>query len=342
MATTNQRLAALENFMAQQKQTNLLLSESIAAIEDKIDTPVPSTGFLSLPLSPSKIITGQTGVIIEGLRFENTTVRSIYIGNSSNIIIRNCFFNKSLEEGIVIENSKNVTIEKCLFNGVTTGVYATTSQGIKVINNQFVNVRKRADNARGQFVQFNNVTGAGNEVSGNKGENFAGESNPEDLVNMYGSSGTSVSPILIKNNMFRGGGPSGSGGGIIAGDYNGSYITIDGNTLLNPGQYGIAIAGGNNNVVTNNKIFSKQFTWSNIALYIWMQGGATSCANNTIKGNRAAWVNKNGVSNVAWNAGNCTGTVFENPAPITESELNVPAHLIDYVTPEELLRIRGK
>lgn len=339
------RLKAAELEIIKQMSTNLLFSESIAAIEDKLDStpvPVPSTGYLSLPLSTVKTIANQTNAVIENLRFENATGVMIKITNSSNITIRNCFFNKGAAEAINVYMGANIRVENCLFNGVTTGVYASISTGIKVINNQFVNVRKRADNARGQFIQFNNVTGEGNEVSGNKGENFAGESNPEDLINMYGSSGTAISQILIKGNMFRGGGPSGSGGGIIAGDYNGSYITIDGNTLLNPGQYGIAIAGGNNNVVTNNKIFSKQFAWSNIALYIWMQGGATSCANNTVKGNRATWINKNGVSNVAWNAGNCTGTVFENPAPITEAELNVPEHLIDYITPEELLRIRGK
>lgn len=71
-----------------------------------------------------------------------------------------------------------------------------------------------------------------------------------------------------------------------------------------------------------------------------MQGGATSCANNNIKGNRASWINKDGVSNVAWNAGNCTGTVWEYPTPITEIELAVPQHLITFVTPEELLNLR--
>ena len=69
---------------------------------------------------------------------------------------------------------------------MTTGVYASTSQGLKVRNNQFVNVRQRkttnADGtitkARGQFVQFNTCSGVGNEISGNKGENFQGESDP--------------------------------------------------------------------------------------------------------------------------------------------------------------------
>ena len=311
--------------------------------ESAISASVTTTPrYLYLKTGTPQTISGKTNIVIENLRFEKAPGVVLKISNSSNITIRNCFFGRSGAEAIVLEGCSNVRVEKNLFTYNTTGVYAASSKTIKVINNQFVNVRKRADGARGQFVQFNNVTGAGNEISGNRGENFAGQSNPEDLINLFKTSGTAASPVLIKSNMFRGGGPSASGGGIIAGDYSGSYIAINGNTLLNPGQYGIAIAGGNNNVVTNNKIFSKQFTWSNIALYIWMQAGSTSCTNNVIKSNRATWTNKNGISNVAWNAGNCSGTTWEKPTPITEAELNVPAHLISFVTAAELTQLRSR
>lgn len=318
-----------------------------------IPAPVGSK-YLTLPLSPSKIISGQSNVIIENLRFENATGAMINISNSSNITIRNCFFNKGAAEAISVYIGTNIRVENCLFYGVTTAFYASTSQNLKVINNQAVNMRQRSGPARGQFVQFNNVRSAGNEISGNKIENFyedynssnpylPGVSNPEDAISMFGgTSGTAASPILIRNNIIRGGGPSQSGGGIVAGDHSGSYITIDGNTLLNPGQYGIAIAGGSNNIITNNKIFSKQTPWSNNPLFIWMQAGSTVCANNTIKSNRATWTDKAGNLNGGWNAGNCTNTIWEKPTPITEAELNVPAHLIDFVSPEELLKIRGK
>jgi len=307
-------------------------------------TPTPTTGYLALPLSPAKDLSGQSNVIIENLRFENVPGIALKLHGSSNITIRNCFFNKAGLEAIDIQQSTNITVTNCLFNGVETGVYALNSQTIKVNNNQFVNMRQRRKEdgsgaGRGQFVQFNSSGGPGCEIMNNKGENFFGESDPEDMINMYSSSGTAASPILIKGNVFRGGGPSESGGGIIAGDNNGSYVIIDGNTLMNPGQYGISIAGGNNNIVINNKIFSKQFSWSNIALYIWAQAGA-ACSNNTIKSNRASWINKDGVQNLAWNAGNCTGTVWEDPTLITEAEMNVPAHLIDFITPTELLQIR--
>lgn len=311
--------------------------------------PVQSK-YLMLPLSGARVISGQSNIVIENLRFENTSVASLIINNSSNIIIRNCFFNKSMAEAIAIEGGSNIRVDSCLFFGVMTGVYAATSKTIKVLNSQFVNVRQRSGPARGQFVQFNNVQGG--EVSGNKGENFyedysasniPGASNPEDMISMFGgTSGTAALPLIIKGNTFRGGGPSQSGGGIVAGDHDGSYIRIEGNTLFNPGQYGIAIAGGSNHVITGNKIFSKQFPWSNNPLFIWAQSGSIVCANNVIRSNRAYWINRDGERNGGWNAGNCTNTVWEYPTTITEAEMNVPAHLISFITPDELLKLRGK
>jgi parallel beta-helix repeat protein len=314
-------------------------------VADPIVVPTPSK-YLSLPLSPARDLTGQSNVIIENVRIENAPGIALKLHGSNNITIRNCFINKAALHGIAIENSTNINIYNNLIYGVESAVYALNSQTIKVNNNQFVNMRQRrkADGTGGglgQFVQFNASGGAGCEIMNNRGENFFGESDPEDLINMFSSSGTAASPILIKGNMFRGGGPSTSGGGIIAGDNNGSYVTIDSNTLMNPGQYGIAIAGGHNNIITNNKIFSKQFSWSNIALYIWAQSGAF-CSNNAIRGNRANWINRDGVQNLAWNAGNCTGTLWESPTTITEAEMAVPAHLINFITAEELLKIRGK
>lgn len=306
-------------------------------------TPIPSNGYLSLPLSTAIIVSSKTNVVIENVRFENTASVSLYISGSSGITVRNCFFNKSGAEAIVIEGSKSVTIENCLFNGATCGVYATTSQGIKVINNQFVNMRMRADNSsRGQFVQFNTVTGAGNEISGNKGENFTGESNPEDMISLYKSSGTSASPILIRNNKGRGGGPSLSGGGIVAGDYGGDYIRIENNQLVNPGNYGIAVAGGNYNVLNNNRVYSDFHSYNNAGVIIWAQGGV-SCSNVTYTNNHVNWPYKLGGQNNAFIEGNCgavvqSGNVFNESLSVMIPDF--PSHLIDFITPTELLTIR--
>jgi pectate lyase len=302
-------------------------------------TPTPTTGYLALPKAAAKLISGQSNVVIENLQFADIDGNGVNIKGSNNVIIRNCFFNKGTAEAISIENSSTITIENCLFNGVTTGVYGLESQTIKITCNQFVNVRQRSGGGRGQFVQFNNVTGAGNAIENNRGENFAGESDPEDLISLFSSSGTAASPISVRNNIFRGGGPSTSGGGIMSGDYGGGYQVVENNTLLDPGQYGIAAAGGSNISLINNKIYAKQQPFTNNPLYVWAQQGA-SCSNITVKGNRVNWTDKNGSINNGWNAGNCSNTSFEYPTTISLAEMNVPDHLITMITPAELLQIR--
>lgn len=306
-----------------------------------VPIPTPTSKYLSLPVSNPLVISGQSNVIIDGRRFENSPGKAIRIQNSSNITIRGCFINKAGEEAIDIENSSNITIEACLIGGAVTGVYALNSQTIKVINNQFFNVRLRTQGGRGQFVQFNGVSGPGNAVDNNRGENWLGESNPEDLVSFYASSGTAASPISCRNNMFRGGGPSASGGGIMTGDHGGGYQIVENNTLLDPGQYGIASSSGTNIQLINNKIYARQQPFTNNPLYVWKQS-ETTCSNITVKGNRVNWTDKLGVKNNGWNAGNCSNVTFEYPTTITLAEMNVPAHLLNFVTPEELLKIRGK
>ena len=303
-------------------------------------TPAP-TAYLSLTKSEAKAIYDQSNVVIENLRFENIDGIALNIKKSNNIIIKNCFFNKATAEAINIEGSANISVENCLFNGVTTGVYAMESQTIKISNNQFVNVRKDTSGGRGQFVQFNEVTGAGNAIENNQGENFYGESNPEDLISFFKSSGTAGSPILVRNNMFRGGGPSASGGGIMTGDYGGGYIVVANNTLLNPGNHGIAVAGGSNISILDNKIFAIQQAFSNNPLYVWAQAGV-ACSNIIVKGNRANWTNMKGERNYGWNSGNCdsTSTSFEYPTTISLEEMKVPEHLITMITLAELLEIR--
>ena len=297
--------------------------------------------YLSLPEETPVTYKNISNLVIENLQFTNKSGANLVFINCRDITIRNCYFGRSGAEAIVLEECSNIQIEKCLFAYNLTGVYAASSSTIKVINNQFVNVRQRSGPARGQFVQFNHVTGAGNEISDNKGENFPGESNPEDLISMFKSSGTAASPIRIKNNMFRGGGPSTSGGGIVLGDYGGRFIIAENNTLLNPGQYGMAVAGGSDMTILNNKIYARQQPFTNNPLFVWAQAGV-SCSDIIVKDNRANWIDKKGNINGGWDAGNCKNTSFEYPAPITEAEMNIPAHLIDFVTPDELLKIREK
>ncbi|MFW5700948.1 MAG: T9SS type A sorting domain-containing protein, partial [Cyclobacteriaceae bacterium] len=80
------------------------------------------------------------------------------------------------------------------------------------------------------------------------------------------------------------------------------------NILVNPGQYGIAIAGGSSVQLIDNSIYGKQQSFTNVGLYVWNQDTSVSCANHIIAGNRVNWTNNNGKKNPSWNANNC-GTI---------------------------------
>jgi hypothetical protein len=155
------------------------------------------------------------------------------------------------------------------------------------------------------MVQFDNVTGKGNRVNDNICENIAGESHPEDIINMYETHGTPEDPVQITGNWIRGGGPSKTGGGIMAGDSGGSYMIIKDNILVNPGQYGIAVASGSHIKILGNKLYSKQMPFTNTGLYIWNQFANKACAEDTISGNVINWTDSTGTANPLWDGGNC-------------------------------------
>lgn len=304
----------------------------------------PTTGvkFLELPIIGPQDFSGKSGLVFENKRIVNApgVAFKLYSG-ANNITIRNCFFDGAAGVLVELENASNITIENCLFADGYSGVYAAGSSNIKVINCQFVNMRIQRSSTGafirlGNMMQFNSCGDI--QVLDNKGENFP-EADPEDMISFYRSSNG-----LVKNNVFRGNPTatwSTSGGGIIAGDYGGNNVILEDNTLMTPGNYGMAIAGGTNMIIRNNKIFSARNAISNNPLYVWAQQGAV-CGTITVTNNRVSWIDKNGVVNNGWNAGNCSNTIFQAPTSITFAEMGVPTHLIDKITPAELLIVRGK
>jgi hypothetical protein len=201
--------------------------------------------------------------------------------------------------GIHAYKSYNITVDNSFFTNVASGVYAeqTTNGGIVVNNNQFLNMV--GPFPRGQFVQFNNVSGAGSAVTNNKGEDILNQSHAEDAISMYQSNGTASSPIMISGNWIRGGGPSSSGGGIMLGDEGGSYLVAQNNILVNPGEYGMAIAGGDHNSILNNTIYSTSQSFTNVGLYVNSINGYT-VTNATVSGNKVLFYNNNNYANNCW------------------------------------------
>ncbi|NDP20089.1 MAG: right-handed parallel beta-helix repeat-containing protein [Paludibacter sp.] len=268
----------------------------------------------STPIS----LNGVSNRTISNLKISNSKGNCITLTNCSNITIDNCKLGPSIGEGVSIEGCSNITVKYSSMESIRTGVYAVTSTGIKVEYNEVKNLQ--GPMPRGQMVQFDKVTGTGNSISYNVCENIAGKSNPEDAISLYQSQGTENDRIKIIGNVIRGGGPSNSGGGIMVGDNGGSYVLVENNILVNPGQYGISVTSGHNITVTNNKIYSRKFPFSNVGLYVWRQYEYETHT-ITISNNEINYTNKLGFLNNLWNAGN-SGSIKGWKTNFYNSKLN--------------------
>ena len=206
--------------------------------------------------------------------------------------------------GIAIHHAHDILVDHNSFDDVAGGFYVVLSTNNIIFDHNYA-TRIHSIGNRGNIAQFNNVNGTGNKITCNVSD----QSTPgyvegtADQINMWMSSGTIASPILIKYNKIRGGGPSQSGGGIIIGDGGGSFIHVDTNILVNPGQYGVAISGGHDNKLLNNKVYSSSLPWSNVGVYVWNQY-APAAYNDEVSGNRVNWTKRDGSTSNWWNGGN--------------------------------------
>ena len=247
------------------------------------------------------IIYGEIDKVIENISIENCPDAGIRISNSRGITVRNVSINGTTGSGIFVERSEDITIEENTISNNVTGVYTVFSTGVTVQCNSITNPRGPVPH--GQFVQFDKAIGR-NTIACNWGRNEAGAGLPEDAINLYQSVGAADGPIVVRNNFLVGGGPSESGGGIMLGDGGGAYQDAFGNLLIDPGQYGIGVASGENMSVTNNTVIAKSQPFTNVGIYVWNQY-ATACAGVEVSGNRVSWVNRDGVSNPYWDGANC-------------------------------------
>lgn len=306
-------------------------------------------------------ITGNSGVtIIRGKKFTNTNQafqwgNCVYInGGSGTIIFEGCYFGPSEGLGLEAENfTGTLIIRNCLFANNRGGVYLTNSSGITIIEyNQFVNphnLDRAADKRsnRGQAVQLNACSGT-IRIRYNVGESFRGEGYTEDWISLYQTNGSSGNPALVEYNVFRGGGPSASGGGIMTGDSDteggSSWQTVRFNRILDGGNYLFACAGGSNIVITNNKGYQPLRPWSNVGGYAY--NGTASCdtinfSDNNIVCNSASNPPTNHYYLPTNDGAQCTNRTYNNNvSTIDEAGLGLAARLITFVSEDQLLKIR--
>ena len=280
---------------------------------------------LASPIS----LTGARNLTISGDSINGGSVPCISLINCTNIRITHCKLVNSKTLGINLSNCTGIMVDSNYVANVSTGVFAVDSKSIQVEYNQMQNMQ--GPYPKGAFVQFDNVSSTYNRVSHNRFENIPGASYPEDAISMYKSNGTAADPIVITDNWIRGGGPSKTGGGIMLGDNGGSYQTATYNTLVNPGQYGMAVSGGTNMQISGNKIYSKAQSFSNVGLYYWNQSGLPSSA-ITISGNRVNFSSQQyGLNNFYLGSGNTAPTGWSsNVYDPTLNATTLPNTIITY------------
>lgn len=222
------------------------------------------------------------------------------IVRSSNVVLDGYHFTGSGSSDCVrIEGASNVTVKNSKFTNCHKGVYALNASNIVVTNNTFT--ADRSDRGR-NAVQFDKVSRG--RIANNSISVSIGGTKAEDHINLYKSNGTAANPIYVENNTIRGGGPSRSGSGIMLGDGGGSYQVARNNILVNPGQVGIGVAGGQYISVLSNKVYSPARSWSNVGIYIWNQYDP-ACSGHTVSYNEVDWRNSSGSRNGFWDGKNC-------------------------------------
>jgi parallel beta-helix repeat protein len=248
------------------------------------------------PVGPIRV-RGTEPVVIDGKWVTDPDGRCIDIFGAPEITITNSIIGPCGATAIQIEGSSKVTISDNRVVDSPNGINVLTSRQVDVRHNEFVNAGRN-------FVFFDKVTGPGNRISDNVGFNRLGESEAEDFINLYKSSGTAESPIIVSGNHLENGGPSTSGSGIMTADAGGAHQLIENNTLVNPGQVGIGVASGTDITVRGNRVVGEQLDWSNIGIYVWEQYGLP-CSDIRVENNLVRWSNAEGQSNGWWNGGGC-------------------------------------
>jgi hypothetical protein len=240
---------------------------------------------------------------------------------------------KGAVKGIFLYTSTftNINMSNNNITGVRIGLYTgtyignkTSSNGLIVDNNVFLNMDARPSNGNngyissgqynGQAIHIGTISGLpGVDIGWNEVMNTAGSSSTGNLIELNQSSGTSSSPINIHNNFVSGAFPTLPGtdlyafgaiavnGGASDTAANASaFVNINNNEVVATANYGIAILAGNNVTVQNNRVISSGFLPNGTTFYPMSSYGNAAGAVNVNQYNQAATVffNNNVTNNV--------------------------------------------
>ncbi|MGP9818906.1 right-handed parallel beta-helix repeat-containing protein [Salinarimonas sp. NSM] len=253
------------------------------------------------------LVRGATRVVLDGLSLSRCGGAGVRIEGAREVVLRDLAVTDAVESGVVIDGSADVLVLGGSVERAASGVYAHRSTGVVVRATWFLDMQ--GPQPRGQGVQLDKVTGPGNAIACTTIVSHPGRGAPEDAINLFRSEGTSASPIRVAGNRILGGGPSPSGGGILVGDHGGGRVRVEGNVLVDPGQYGIGVAGGAQAEVLDNVVVARAQPFTNVAIYVWKaaeDGGA--CRDHLVAGNRVDWARADGAANPLWVSETCAPT----------------------------------
>ncbi len=301
------------------------------------------------------------GMLIDANDIENhnlTVLNTYALGTNPNVAgkAKQPFISAALVTKLVVQNCYLVGTA-----GIGVNEYSGSGAGdnrIIINNNRVRNIDCRLSDGVGGYQSTGHVVGhfvlidnvhavPGIEVAWNEVVNEPYNSRVDDVINMYQSSGTSASPILVHDNFIHGAYPadpvheSYSGGGIIA-DGAGTPSTTTqfyrayNNQVVSTANYGVAIAAGHDNYFYNNRaaasgtLYDGQWIVSqNIGAYVWNINSlpANVFFNNTMQNSQIGWKHKDNSGNVVrndmWfpNGVNCTGNVAWPVAVLQDVEI---------------------
>ena len=296
-----------------------------------------------IPNVPAITVNTTAAVVIEDcrLRGKSHMIRALLSG--TNITVKNCIaqgLNPDVLDGetgrfVTVFMPAKLVIENNTLLG-TAGIYVDgagkSNEGITIRYNKALNIEGRLSNGVGgysskkflpiHFTQLNSVRATdGIEIAWNEVINEPRRSRVEDNINIYRSSGTADSPILIHDNYIQGAYPNEpltdnfSGGGIITdGDVTTlaeatGYVRIYNNQVVNTNNYGIGIASGHHVLVWNNHVIStgklpdgNRIASANVGLYVSVnpKSPAEIFVGNSVAKNTVGWLNAKGVSSPWW------------------------------------------
>jgi hypothetical protein len=241
----------------------------------------------------------------------------------SNLLISNQWFSQFTPGADLLGfyNCNNIIVQDCDFGPMPGDISAADRKAIYLqgCTGTLTIIRCRFKNPAHDAIQLNTSNMVGQITDCRIRGTTA---NSEDLISLFQSGGVDATHRLkIWNVRIDGndsvtgipGYTSSSGTGINIGDdaltTSIGFVDIYNCTVYNAGQAGIAVAGGNDQTIDGNLIYSIQTTTSNVGMSIWQNGGSTVCQAIEARQNRVQWINSGtGLNNGLFQNGNC-GTI---------------------------------